>query len=89
MLVLSLVCSQNKHLTSKQTTRVVYWFDQAAKSNLRICGSRLALSFLFCDERRPQEPLEEPLLSTTHAVCLSVRRTDILSVRQTCSVAKW
>ena len=88
MLVLSLVCSQNKHLTSKQTNWFIVSLNKQPNQTCAFVVRHLALSFLFCDERRPQEPLEEPLLSTTHAVCLSVRRTDILSVRQTCSAAK-
>ena len=57
MLVLSMVCS-------KAFNRQTKWFGRAVKSILRICGTHFALSFLFCDERRLQEPLEEPQLST-------------------------
>ena len=79
----------SKQAFNKQTK----WFIGLNKQPNQTCAfvgaMYLALSFLFCDKRGLQEPLEEPLLSATHTVCLSVGLTDILSARQTGSVEKW
>lgn len=85
MLVLSLVCSQNKHLTIKQTN----WFIGLNKQPNQTCAFVGAtLLFPSCSvTREGRRSLWRSLY--VPPLTLSVRLANILSVRRTGSVAKW